>query len=170
MLSRFTFRFIGRIEEPRYRASLLELGTAVKLKGHVPQNEALAAMNESDYALLISHDRLNISAKFYDYIGAGKPILGCIHPHGDVRMILEELQVGWWADSQKSENIRQLFMDVAARGKPPFSEYWPDNEKIAQYERKVLAGRYARLLRSIFRRQQVANTQLPAINVTYQVG
>ena len=35
-------------------------------------------MSEADYVLLITHDRLNISAKFYDYIGAGKPILACV--------------------------------------------------------------------------------------------
>lgn len=149
--SRFKFRFIGRIEEPRYRASLMELGEMVERRGYVPQREALAAMNETDYALLISHDRLNVSAKFYDYIGACKPILGCVHPDGDIRKMLEQLRAGWWADSRDVEGIRQLFLDAAGRGKAPFSDYQPDIEKIAQYERRVLAHRYADLLHSIVR-------------------
>jgi hypothetical protein len=114
-LARFTLRFIGRIEEPRYRKALLQLGDMVELKGHLPQHEALAAMDETDYALLISHDPLNVVAKFYDYIGAGKPILACIHPQGDVRRLLEELRAGWWADSHDVAAIRQLFLDAAAR-------------------------------------------------------
>jgi len=170
VLSRFVFRFIGRIEESRFRASLQELGDMVELKGHVPQHEALAAMNETDYALLISHDPLNVSAKFYDYIGAGKPILGCVHPDGDVRMMLENLRAGWWADSQDVGSIRQLFLDAAERGKPSSGEYRPDSEKIAQYERKVLAVRYARLLHSIFREQYEVSTQLPVSKLISQAG
>ena len=69
--SRFRLRFIGHIEEPRFRESILQLGDMVELKGFLPQNEALAAINESEYALLISHDALNVSAKFYDYMGRG---------------------------------------------------------------------------------------------------
>jgi len=147
--SRFTLRFIGHIEEPRYREALLQLGDMVELKGYMPQHEALQAMNETDYVLLVTHDRLNISAKFYDYIGAGKPILACVHPDGDVRRLLEELGAGWWAGSSDVEGIRQLFIDAAARGDSLRSAFQPDLAKVAQYERKVLAQRYAALLRSI---------------------
>jgi len=35
------------------------------------------------------------------------------------------------------------------RGKAPFADFKPDTQKIAQYERKVLAQRYAALLHSI---------------------
>ena len=147
--SRFVLRFIGHIEEPRYREALLQLGDMVELKGYLPQREALAAMSETDYVLLVTHDRLNISAKFYDYIGGGKPILACVHPGGDVRRLLDELGAGWWADSGNEEAIRKLFVDAAARGSALVTAFRPDLEKIAQYERKVLAQRYAKLLHSI---------------------
>jgi glycosyltransferase involved in cell wall biosynthesis len=147
--SRFLIRFIGHIEEPRYRAALLNLGNMVELQGYLPQREALAAMNEADYVLLITHDRLNVSAKFYDYIGAGKPILACVHPDGDVRLLLEQLRAGWWADSQDVSRIRQLFLDAANRGNPPFADFHPDIQGIASFERSVIAARYANLLHSI---------------------
>jgi glycosyltransferase involved in cell wall biosynthesis len=147
--SRFVIRFIGHIEEPRYRETLLQLGNMVELRGYLPQHQALAAMSETDYVLLVTHDRLNVSAKFYDYIGAGKPILACVHPQGDVRRLVEDLRAGWWADSRDAGSIRQLFVDAAARGSWPLSEFQPDLEKIAQYERKTLAKRYAALLHSI---------------------
>ncbi len=161
MKSRFAIRFIGHIEEPRYLEALLQLGDMVELKGYLPQHEALAAMSETDYVLLVTHDRLNISAKFYDYIGAGKPILACVHPQGDVRRLLEELRAGWWADSRDAGAIRQIFLDAAARENCPPSEFHPDLEKIAQYERKVLAQRYAWLLHSIAAPQRKIGPALP---------
>jgi hypothetical protein len=106
-------------------------------------------MNEADYVLLITHDRLNVSAKFYDYIGAGKPILACVHPDGDVRRLLEQLRAGWWADSSDVAAVRILFQDAAARGLPPFADFHPDTAAIANFERSVIAARYAHLLHSI---------------------
>jgi glycosyltransferase involved in cell wall biosynthesis len=147
--SRFLVRFIGHIEEPRYRAALLELGDMVELQGYLPQRAALAAMNEADYVLLVTHDRLNVSAKFYDYIGAGKPILACVHRDGDVRRLVEQLRAGWWADSQDVAAMRALFQEAADRGKPPFADFHPDTAGIAAYERSVIASRYADLLHSI---------------------
>jgi len=146
---RFKLRFIGHIEEPRYREALLQLGDMVELKGFVPQSEALAAMNDADYALLITHDPLNVAAKFYDYIGSGKPILATVHPEGDVRRLLEGLKAGWWAGSRDVEGIRQLFIDAAGRGVQVREMFEPDRDNIARYERKVLARRYAALLHSV---------------------
>jgi glycosyltransferase involved in cell wall biosynthesis len=147
--SRFLVRFIGHIEEPRYRAALLELGDMVELQGYLPQRAALAAMNEADYVLLVTHDRLNVSAKFYDYVGAGKPILACVHKDGDVRRLLEQLRAGWWADSQDVAAMRALFQQAADRGRPPFADFHLDTTGIAAYERSVIAARYANLLHSI---------------------
>lgn len=165
--SRFKLRFIGHIEEPRFREALLLLGDIVEIKGFVPQDEALAAMSETDYALLITHDPLNVAAKFYDYIGSGKPILATVHPGGDARRLLEELKAGWWAGNRDVEGIRRLFLEAAARGNSPFSEFQPDTEKIAQYERKILAQRYAGLLHSIAARQRESGSQAA---VSYPTG
>jgi glycosyltransferase involved in cell wall biosynthesis len=147
--SRFTLRFIGHVEEPRYREALVGLGDMVELKGYMPQREALEAMNETDYVLLVTHDRLNISAKFYDYVGSGKPILAVVHPDGDVRRLLQELRAGWWADSRDVEGIRKLFMEAAERSASLSTAFQPDRNKIAQYDRKVIAKRYAAVLHSI---------------------
>lgn len=147
--SQFLLRFIGHIEEPRFRNALLRLEGMVELKGFMPQREALAMLNKTDYVLLINHDPLNVVGKFYDYLGAGKPILGVVHPQGEVRRLIDELRAGWWADIHDVNAIRKLFLDAAARGKAPFPGFNPDTAKIAQYERKALAKRYAALLHSI---------------------
>jgi glycosyltransferase involved in cell wall biosynthesis len=149
--SRFLFRFIGHIEEPRFRDSILRLGESVELTGYLPQREALAIMDETDYVLLINLDPLNVGGKFYDYVGGGKPILGAVHPQGETRRLLEELRAGWWAPVRDVEAIRKLFLDAADRGKAPFADFQPDTARIAHYERRALAQRYAVLLHSIVR-------------------
>jgi hypothetical protein len=165
--SRFILRFIGHIEEPRFREALLQLGEMVELKGFLQQREALAAMNTTDYVLLINHDPLNVGGKFYDYVGGGKPILGCLNPGGDTRRLLEEMRAGWWAGNHDVEGIRQLFIDAAARGGSLSREFQPDVKMIAQFERKVLAQRYAALLHSIAGKQREGETQAPVVE---QVG
>jgi glycosyltransferase involved in cell wall biosynthesis len=160
--SRFRLRFIGHVEEPRFREALLQLGDMVELKGFLPQKEALAAMNETDYVLLVTHDPLNVAAKFYDYIGSGKPILATVHPDGDVRRLLEELNAGWWAGNHDVDGIRQLFMDAAARGDSLDSLFRPDAERIARYERKVIAHDYAALLYVVAGKERITEPVVAA--------
>jgi len=160
---RLRLLFIGHIEEPRFREALLQLGEMVELKGFLPQREALAAMDETDYVLLINHDPLNVGGKFYDYVGGGKPILGALHPEGETRRLFEELRAGWWASNHDVEGIRQLFVDAVGRGDLLARQFQPDREKIAQYERKVLAQRYASLLHSIAGKQRESSSQSPPV-------
>ncbi len=160
--SRFLFRFIGHIEDPRFKEDLLRLGDMVEVQGFLPQRAALAAMYESDYMLLILHDPLNVSAKFYEYLGAGKPILACVHPEGELRRLVEELRAGWWVDGHDVESIRRLFTDIAMRGSSASTLFRPDVEKIAQYERRALARRYADLMRSIAGKETSDSTDMTA--------
>jgi glycosyltransferase involved in cell wall biosynthesis len=152
--SRLKLRFIGHIEEPRFREALLGLGDMVELFGYLPQRDALAAMNETDYVLLLNTDPLNVGNKFYEYVGGGKPIVGAVHPEGETRALLDEMRAGWWAAIDDVEGIRKLLLDAVHRGDTLMQEFRPDTERIAQYERAVLARRYARLLHKIAGRQQ----------------
>jgi glycosyltransferase involved in cell wall biosynthesis len=161
--SRLKLRFIGHIEEPRFREALLGLGDMVELYGYLPQREALAAMNETDYVLLLNTDPLNVGNKFYEYVGGGKPIVGAVHPEGETRTLLDQMHAGWWADIDDVEGIRKLLLDAVNRGDTLMQEFRPDTERIAQYERAVLAHRYARLLHTIAGRQQPSEETSPAL-------
>lgn len=152
--SRLKLRFIGHIEEPHFKEALLGLGDMVELYGYLPQREALAAMNETDYVLLLNTDPLNVGNKFYEYVGGGKPVLGAVHPEGETRHLLEEMRAGWWAGIDDVQGIRKLLLDAVNRGDALLQEFRPDTERIAQYERAVLARRYARLLNHVAGRDQ----------------
>ena len=108
-------------------------------------------LDETDFVLLISHDPVNVSAKFYDYLASGKPILAAVHPGGDVRGRLDETRAGRWADVTNADAIRDLLIDAVERGPAGFN---PDIEAIARYHRRPLAHRYATLLRSLVPEQR----------------
>ena len=143
--ARLRVRFVGHFEKAVYRETLLRLGTTVEIIGFLPQAEALCLLEATDYVLLLSHDPVNVSAKFYDYLCAGKPILAAVHPAGDVRRRLEETRAGLWADIRDTSAIRALLTAAIEQG----PTYTPDHQAIARYHRQPLARRYADLLREI---------------------
>ena len=147
--SRLLIRFIGHIETPAYRETLLSLGDNIELKGFVPQSEALSAIKDTTYLLLITHDRINVAAKLYDYLGGGKPILGAVHPQGDVRRLLEETRTGWWADVSDVESIRDMLIEAVERQPQLATAFHPDTDRVGQYHRSPLAKRYASLLKAL---------------------
>jgi glycosyltransferase involved in cell wall biosynthesis len=140
-------RFIGYIEDPAYREALLSIRSSVELQDFVPHNQALEAIQQSDYVLLITHDRINVPAKFYDYIGSGRPILAAVQSDSEVRELLEELRAGWWADIKDVEQIRRLFASAVQRGRTLSLDYLPDGKRIAGFQRQSLSLKYAALLR-----------------------
>lgn len=148
---RLRLRFIGHIETKALRASLSRLGDIVELKGFVPQAEALAAMDETDYLLLITHDRINVSAKFYDYLSGSKPIVALVDPGGDVRRLVEETRTGCWADGGDAEAIARLLTELLD-GTSGCGLLEPDRERIERYHRRPLAAEYARLLHSLMQK------------------
>ena len=146
---RLHIRYIGHIETPALRASLLRLGDTLRLQGFIPQAEALRAIDSTDYLLLITHDRINVAAKFYDYLGGGKPIVAAVHPGGDVRRLLEETGAGIWADIGNVDAIRAMLLRLLVENSATVVPI-PDHDRIAGYHRRPLAARYATLLKSLY--------------------
>ena len=144
--ARLRLRFIGHIETQALRDQLLSLGDTVELRGFLPQAEALRAMESTDWLLLVTRDRINVAAKFYDYLGGGKPILAFVHPEGDVRRLLEQTHAGLDADVFSPPAIAALLsrvLDPTAPGHVLPATITPDPSAIARFHRSALATRYA---------------------------
>jgi hypothetical protein len=142
-------RFVGYIETPAYRETLLRLGHSVELIGFLPQAQALDFIRSTDYLLLITHDPINVAAKLYDYLGSGRPILAAVHPDGEVRRILDQTRAGWSADVNDPAALQRLLVEAVTRLPQLEAEFHPDADSIATYHRKPLAARYAALLHSL---------------------
>lgn len=155
--TRLRLRFIGHIETPALRASLLRLqeaGVGLDLIGFLPQAEALSYIAQTDYLLLITHDPINVAAKLYDYLSSGRPIVGAVHPTGDVRRILEDTRAGWSASILDVNDIARLIKDAVERGPELERQFQPDLDAIARYHRRPLANRYSELLRRVTGRER----------------
>ena len=152
--ARLHLRFVGHIEVPAYRSTLLRLadpqtGVTLELIPFLPQAQALAYIAQTDYLLLITHDPINIAAKLYDYLGSGRPILAAVHPTGDVRRILDLTHAGWSADIDNPSEIAALITESIARTPNLTQHFHPNTQAIAAYHRRPLAARYVTLLRNI---------------------
>ncbi len=147
--SRLLIRFVGHIETPALRQGLASLGDTVDLRGFLPQAEALQAIAASHYLLLISHDPINVAAKFYDYLGSGKPILAAICPDGEIREILEDTEAGIWADVNDVCAICQMLKSAVGEVDVAQASFRPRRDRIAAYHRMQLTRRYAELLQTL---------------------
>jgi glycosyltransferase involved in cell wall biosynthesis len=141
-------RFIGHIETSAYREALDALDGVVETVGFLPQAQALEELRKSHYALLITHDPINVSAKFYDYLGAGMPIVAAVHPAGEVRRLIDETCAGWWADIDDAAEIQRTLRAAIMRTRAA-TPFHSDREAIAQYHRRPLAQRYAALFHEL---------------------
>ncbi len=144
--ARLRVRYIGHVETPALRASLLRLGETLELRGFVPQAEALRAIDDTTYLLLITHDRINVAAKFYDYLGSGKRMVAAVHPEGDVRRLLERTRAGWWSDAGDVGAIGRMLVEVLSGAASEEGLPGPDFEEIARFHRRAVAERYGELL------------------------
>jgi glycosyltransferase involved in cell wall biosynthesis len=113
----------------------------------VPYVEALAEMMSADALLLLQGYTSNpaIPAKFYEYLRAGKPILGLVHADGETARSLRELKIDSVAPLTDVERIGALIkrwlhspLDLEAR--------LPSRDIVASYARERLTESLAGLL------------------------
>ena len=111
----------------------------IELCPPIPYREALAEMLETD-ALLVMQDRGcndQIPAKVYEYLRAGRPILGITDPDGDTGGVLRGAGVHHVARLESSEEIEAIlpvFIDavVAGRVPPPDAGYVATASRLAR--------------------------------------
>jgi glycosyltransferase involved in cell wall biosynthesis len=86
----------------------LGLEDSVSLRGYVPHAEAIEAMQGADVLVLIKHDdpryRGLVPGKFYEYLGAGRPVLGLV-PESEAAQLIRELHCGEVASSDDPQRI-----------------------------------------------------------------
>jgi glycosyltransferase involved in cell wall biosynthesis len=93
-------RFVGDFR-PRDRACAAELGLGERLElhGHVPRRRALELQRDSEALLLLVPEagepgRGVITAKVFEYLAAGRPILAAVPPDGEAAALVREANAG----------------------------------------------------------------------------
>jgi glycosyltransferase involved in cell wall biosynthesis len=142
----------GSGNEDSYRSQLLGLGLEemISLEPLIPHQEALKEMLGADGLLVFQASNCNrqIPAKIYEYLHAGRPILGLTDPKGDTASLLNSLEIHSVVPLDSREKIAKGFLDFMQKvrdGTAPI----PKNEEVLLHSRKYRAKELAKLLDTV---------------------
>ncbi len=149
---------IMRFRAPLYEANLRELverfgvGSFVEILPPLPYSEAIREMLDTDALLLLQGNNCNeqIPAKLYEYLRAGRPILGLADPLGDTGSKLSQLGYPFVVPLESREAIERVlpaFLESIRRG----SGYTLPSRIAARHSRRELARQLAGLLDDVCR-------------------
>ena len=141
---RFTDRHFDLAAEIHKRG----VGEVLSVHSEIPYAQSLAEMARSDILLLFDtpRRRIGVSAKLYEYIGAGRPILAMVEPDSDNAWVLRQAgSVYRIVDPYDPNSIRQglgELIDTIERG---HSAIDPATGRL-QFARENLARQLATVL------------------------
>jgi glycosyltransferase involved in cell wall biosynthesis len=124
----------------------------VTLAPHVPYREALAEMLGAGGLLILQASNCNhqIPAKLYEYLRAGRPILGLTDPTGDTAGALRAAGIDTIAPLDSKDAIAEAlarFVQLAQAGRAPVAS----SAAVAANSRRARTAQLARLLERVAR-------------------
>jgi glycosyltransferase involved in cell wall biosynthesis len=142
MRGRIEACFIGVFrEEHKHIINRLALQNSVNILGYLEHRECVRYILASDVLWLIMRDDRSSPGKIYEYIGAQKKILGCLHP-GFMRSAIEESG----GTCVAPDDVRGIADAITTL----FEQYerhelrGPRPDVVDKYNRKVLTGELAK--------------------------
>lgn len=147
MRGRIEAVFVGTFrDENRRLVQRLNLQDAVTVLGYKEHHACIAELLRSDVLWMVVGDDLGSPGKAYEYIGAGKPILGCV-PEGFMKTTIEEAG-GVTVGPRDTAGIKKALLGFYAayrRG----ALRGPSQEVINRYNRRSLTGSLVRVFESL---------------------
>jgi glycosyltransferase involved in cell wall biosynthesis len=127
---------------------LIEVGV-IKLHGFVERSRSLAFQRAADLLLIITlPDRTSsTSAKIFEYLYAGKPILALTYKTV-LEEIIHETKTGWTVHPQEPEAIAQMLSKIIS-DVDFYGSIHPDRNAIEKYSVKTQMEKLDRLLKKI---------------------
>ena len=146
---RIHLKFIGR-----FGAEILEMfqeptvAACIEVIPYLPHSESIGHLMTSDALLLVVDEYAGgeeiVPGKVFEYIGAGRPIIGIAH-EGAIASLLRETKSGMTVRNDDIAAIERLFLEYYSNYLYNKSAYSPDRQIIKQFERREIAGRLAQL-------------------------
>lgn len=139
--------FIGNFRAENVRlVNRLGLNDSVTLLGYLPHDQCVKELLASDVLWMICGDDLGTPGKLYEYIGARKPILGCV-PEGFLRQTV--IEAGGIAVAPRDVagikealvNFQRQFERRELKG--------PREDVVEKYDRASLTGNLVKLFESL---------------------
>ncbi|MCB1766353.1 MAG: glycosyltransferase [Candidatus Competibacteraceae bacterium] len=112
--ARFILRLRATAHDDELRSLAVEYGITdvIELAPPLPYREALEEMLRADGLLVLQAANCNdqIPAKLYEYLRAGRPILGLTDPAGDTAQVLRQAGYRYLARLDSSEQIAKVLL------------------------------------------------------------
>jgi len=146
--------FIGADYEGELKKwiKICELEDIVSYKGYFSIRDARKLMAYSDILLLLISPeyREELTGKIFEYIQAGKPILGIV-PNGEASRFIQEAKIGFVADINDPVNIKTILKEIYEIWKRNeiMNVYKPDWDFMKSYEANFLTKNLVEILESI---------------------
>lgn len=132
----------------------LKLENVVSVKGYLPHQQALRLLVESDVLFLPMQTEengrrsYNVSAKVFEYLATGKPILAPV-PQGDLCDLIRRAGAGWCVNPHDVGAIKSLLEKLIQKKTTGTLSTTPDRQFIRQFERRELTRHLAALFDSL---------------------
>ena len=166
--------FVGKVDPVVRRAlqAVEALGMA-EFDGVVVHTEAVRRMRAAAVLLLViprsPDSRAIITGKTFEYLAAGRPILGIGPADGDAARILRYTGAGEMFDWDDEPGIRKWLDDIMRRSSTGSRLPGPVPGRIEQYSRRALAERLARMFDQIVS-VEAPRTPLPIVGPVRSAG
>lgn len=131
----------------RRLADRIGIGMLVTICPSLTYREALAEMLAADGLLILQGFTSNpaVPAKLYEYLRAGRPILGLVHPAGETAATLRHVGIELMAELTNAGQIEWL-LSVWLSDPSQFERTLPDRQIVAGYSRRNLTAQLAETL------------------------
>lgn len=144
--------YVGKENEKLIRK--LNIEEYVKLHGYVNHSESVKKIMSSDILWLMIGRKRNIDAilpgKLLEYVGSGKPILGCV-PDGVAKIYLKEYGASFITEPDNIDEIKNNLIkifELYRKNELPV----PKEEVIQKYRRDALTEDLVKQMQSIVKR------------------
>ncbi|MHB8246184.1 MAG: glycosyltransferase family protein [Acidimicrobiales bacterium] len=149
-------RLVDRIREaPSELAEAVRLGF-VDLISELPHTAARQYIREADVAVLVRSlaGRIWVTAKLWDYLGEGTPILALADPASECARIAKETESGWVVPYWDEKAIGEMLVDLHRRWRAGNLTPAGNQDRLAAYKASSIAGRLATLLDGLVTRER----------------
>ncbi len=147
-------RLVGAIE-PVVQQALGEHGleSITDVVSYVPHAEAVAQMQRAGLLLLVIEpfeaDRGMITGKLYEYLAAGRPVLGLGPSDGDAAHLLDVTGGGRMVGRSEDEALESYLLDQYAAWEQGYPRSGADRAEVAPYSRRAQTEALAEVLSQI---------------------
>ncbi len=165
-------RFIGSgmaLESESFRTWLTErsMEKMVSIEPRMAHEPCIAEMLAADVLLLLqctAEANMQVPAKFYEYLRAGKPMLTLAPDASATAQLARECEGGWVLDSQDASGLRAALLEMVELHRR--GALRSDRPKTTRFERRQLTGRLAEILEQSCQTAPAQVTQKSAATVS----